>query len=203
MREAAKQQYNGSLPEYLTRSTCGCPFNYGYHWTFYDILAAISQQPNDTYILYLLDDYYMVFTYHEVLSHLQHLSDGATAVNVIQYMQTNRPEGHLNLKRSINTHCPTTIYNNMINSGEAATIYHATGAQHLLELANQNSSLSPEILFKRLAQDQAYIPCTYSIPHGAFPLARYHFQQFNVSRIQDRMLSNPKYLARIKDGEIK
>lgn len=203
MRNAAKQQYNGNLPEYLTCSTCGCPYNYGYHWTFYDIIAAISQQPNDTYILYLLDDYYMVFTYHEVLSHLRYLLTENRPVNLVQYSQTHRHTGHLNPKRRIITHSPTTIHDNLINSSECAVIYHPTGAKHLLELANQNPLISPEILIKRLAQDRAYIPGAYSIPHGAFPMSGYQHQQFKVSRIQDRMLSDPKYLARIESGEIK
>lgn len=202
MRDAVQRQYNGNLPEYLMSPLGNCPYNYGYHWTFYDMMVAISQVSGNTYTLYLIDDYYMVFNYYDVRLHLQYLLDSNRPVNIIQYMQTNRPEGHLNPTRPINTHSPTTIYNNIINSGDAAVVYHATGAKYLLALANENPGLSPEILFKRLALDRAYIPGAYSIPHGAFPLSRYHFDTFNVSRIQDRMLSDPNYLARITSGEV-
>ena len=198
MREDAKTAFGGRLPEYLTSQVNNDPYNYGWHWTWYDMLDLISTMPHTTYALTLIDDYVMKFSHSEVLSHLRCLLDKGDVVNILQYAQTNRPEGHLNTSRSINTEQPTTIYNKVISSGDQAVLFHPVGASAMLTLASNFPGRSPEVIFKELALDRYRIPGTYSIEFGAYPVSTYQRKQFNVGHVQDRMLRNPEYLERLR-----
>lgn len=186
MRHTARAHYDGKLPEYLHGTAGGSPTNYGWHWTFYEILNTISQTHATAYTLFLVDDISISFNYEQLLSHIHFLLGTGHPVDIIQYSPYNTKRPPLNSKASIIATSPTIIYNDIIRHGDGAVIYSPDGAKEMLAFANQNPGMSPDILFKRLAQGCHHISGAYSIPDGASFFSTEISKNFNITPTQDR-----------------